>query len=124
MNPTLNESIHYLEVITNGEYFLKSGRPCNKIGRLAKGVLRGFVYGHEGEEITTHFYQEGDMIIGSFIPNVDVSMTIQALEDCELSVANYTEVMSLVNKDPRVTEVVTHEFENLTNSSTPDWSHY
>ena len=100
------ESIHKTEVVKKEDYFLKIGRPCSKIGRLTKGVLRGFVIGASGEEITTHFFQEGDMIIGSFIPNTNASMTIQALEDSEISVASFQEVMSHVNKDTKITELI------------------
>ena len=39
--------------------------------------------------------------------------TIQALEDSELSVANYQEVMANVNKDAEITEVITNEFQKL-----------
>ncbi len=112
-NPSLNESLHSIEFIKNGDSFLEYGKPCTKIGMLKKGVMRGFVYDNEGDEITTHFYQEGDMVVGSYIPNVNISMTIQALEDCELSVANYSEVMSYVNKNQEITDVITREFQKL-----------
>ncbi len=111
--PTINESIHNIECLKNGEIFLGYGRPCTKIGKLTKGVMRGFVYDNDGNEITTHFYQEGDMVIGSYIPNVNTSMAIQALEACEISVANYSEVMSQVNKNQEITEIITHEFQKL-----------
>ena len=111
--PTLNESIHSTEYLKRGEYFLKNGSPCTKIGKITKGVLRGFVYDNDGNEITTHFYQEDDMVIGSYIPNVNTSMTIQALEDSELSVANYSEVMSQVNKNQEITHIITREFQKL-----------
>ncbi len=75
--------------------------------------MRGFVYNKDGDEITTHFYQERDMVVGSYIPDVNISMSIQALEDCEISVANYSEVMSHVNKDPEITEIITREFQKL-----------
>lgn len=112
-NESLSKSIHSTEIIKNGDYFLKTGRPCTKIGRLTKGVLRGFVYDNQGEEITTHFYQDGDMIIGSFIPNNNSSMTIQALENSEISVADFAEVISHVNKDQKITEIITQEFQKL-----------
>lgn len=111
MNSTLNESLHSTEILKRGDFFLKSGEPCTKIGKVTSGVLRGFVYGSEGEEITTHFYQDGDMIIGSYIPNVNLSMSIQALSDCEITVANYAEVMSHVNKDIQITKIITGEFQ-------------
>lgn len=110
---SISESIHETEVVKKEDYFLKIGRPCSKIGRLTKGVLRGFVIGASGEEITTHFFQEDDMVIGSFIPDTNVSMTIQALEDSEISVASFNEVMSHVNKDPKITEIINKEFEKL-----------
>jgi len=110
---TISESIHETEIVKKEAFFIKSGRTCSKIGRLIKGVLRGFVIGSSGEEITTHFFQEGDMIIGSFIPNTNASMNIQALEDSEVSIANFAEVMSHVNKDPRITEIINREFQKL-----------
>lgn len=85
-NSTKNESIHRIELLKKGEFFLKQGKPCTKIGRLTNGVLRGFVYDKDGNEITTHFYQE-EAIIGSYIPNVNTTMAIQALDDCEISIA-------------------------------------
>ncbi|MEM7367732.1 MAG: Crp/Fnr family transcriptional regulator [Bacteroidota bacterium] len=112
-NPTLNESLHSIERVKKGDFFLEYGSACTKIGMLKQGVMRGFVYNEEGEEITTHFYQEGDMIIGSNLPNVQLSMTVQALEDCEISIANYSEVMSYVNKDENITEVITSQFQKL-----------
>ena len=111
--PTINDSIHKTEHVKKGKCFLLIGRPCTKIGRLTSGVLRGFVISTSGEEITTHFFQEGDMVIGSFLPNTNASMTIEAIEDSEISVANFQEVMSHVNKDPRITEIIDHEFQNL-----------
>ena len=111
--PSFNESLHSTETIQRGDFFLENGRPCIQIGMLTKGVMRGFVYDNDDNEITTHFYQEGDMVIGSFIPNVNISMTIEALEDCEISVANYSEVMALVNKNQEITDIITREFEKL-----------
>lgn len=111
--PTLNESLHRTEYLKRGDFFLEYGKPCSKIGMLAKGAMRGFVYDNDGDEITTHFYQEGDMVVGSYIPNVNISMTIQALEDCKISVANYSEVMSQVNKNQEITAIITREFQKL-----------
>ncbi|MEX0287998.1 MAG: Crp/Fnr family transcriptional regulator [Flavobacteriaceae bacterium] len=112
-NPTLSESLHRIETLKNGDFFLKFGRPCTKIGKLSKGVMRGFVYDNDGDEITTHFYQEGDMVVGSYIPNVNMSMNIQALEACELSVANFADIMAQINKDKEITEIITREFQKL-----------
>lgn len=110
-----NESLHTEIKLKSGDQFLKFGKPCKEIGMLHKGIMRGFVYDNEGNEVTTHFYKEGDMIIGSYIPNTNVAMTVEALEDCEISVANYSEVMKNVNKDREITEVITKQFQKLNN---------
>ncbi len=113
MKSEINQSIHKTIAVEQGDFFLKLHAPCTKIGKLIKGVLRGFVYDDDGNEITTHFYQEGAMIIGSYIPNVKTTYAIQALEDCEISVANYSDVMSLVNKNQEITDIVNREFQKL-----------
>lgn len=114
-NEKLNHSLHDTTTLANGAFFLKQGSPCTKIGKIVKGVLRAYIHDQEGLEVTTHFYQEGDMIIASFIPNVNITVTIQALTDVEISVANFSEIMSFVNKDKDITEVINREFEKLNN---------
>lgn len=108
----LVESLHHILSLKKGAYFLECGKQCKQIGRLTKGVLRGFVIDNDGEEITTHFYQEGDMIIGSYIPNVNATMTIEALEDCEISLADYATIMSHVNTNKEITEIITATFKS------------
>ena len=109
----INESLHRDQHLDRGDHFLKQGEACVRIGKLMKGVMRGYVLDQDGNEITTHFYQEGDMVVGSYLPNVPVSMNIQALEDCALSVANYADVMSQVNKNQEITDIITREFHKL-----------
>ncbi|WP_297099522.1 Crp/Fnr family transcriptional regulator [uncultured Draconibacterium sp.] len=109
----LIDSLHDTERLKSGDFFLKEESHCRKIGRLVKGVMRGFVLDVDGNEITTHFYCEGDMVIGSYIPNVQTQMSIQALDDCELSVADYATIMAHVNKDREITKVITEAFEQL-----------
>lgn len=110
---SISQSLHRTEFLERTDFFLEQGKPCIKIGMLLRGILRGFVTDNDGKEVTTHFYQEGDMVVGSFIPNTNLSMTIQALDDCELSVANYSEVMAQVNKNQEITDIITREFQKL-----------
>ncbi|RPH32072.1 MAG: Crp/Fnr family transcriptional regulator [Bacteroidales bacterium] len=109
------ESLHNTIFLKKGETFLEYSNRCTRIGRLTKGVLRGFVVDNDGNEITTHFYQEGDMVIGSYIPNVKAAMTIQALENCSISTADYSTVMSLVNKNQEITDIINLAFQKLNN---------
>ena len=115
LSTKLNESLHNIEYLKKGGFFLKQGKLCTKIGKLTNGVLRGFVYDNDGNDITTHFYQKEDMIIASYMPNVTIAFNIESLTDCEISVANYTEIMSSINKDKELTEVITNEFQKLNN---------
>jgi len=115
LSSKINESLHNNEYLKKGDYFLQQGKLCSKIGKLTKGILRGFVHNNDGNDITTHFYQEGDIIIASYIPNVTIAFTIQSLTDCEISVANYAEIMSWINKDKELTKVITNEFQKLNN---------
>ncbi|GAA4271527.1 Crp/Fnr family transcriptional regulator [Aquimarina gracilis] len=110
---SVNKNIHRTIILKKDDFFIEQGKRCVYIGKLTKGVLRGFEYDIDGNEITTHFYQENDMVVGSFIPNANMAFTIQALEDSELSVANYQEVMANVNKDVEITKVITDEFQKL-----------
>lgn len=84
-----------------------------KIGKVVGGVLRGFAHDTNGLEVTTHFYQEGDMLIGTLVPNTHMTYTIQAMTDCELSVAGFEDVVAQVNKDVQITEVIRREFHKL-----------
>lgn len=107
------ESLHDKEFIKKKDLFLKQGQLLTKIGSVESGVLRGFTVDNDGNEITTHFYQEKDMIFGNFIPNVASSMSIQALEDCTISTANFAEVMSYVNKNQEITIIINRAFHKL-----------
>jgi len=110
---TISQSLHATILLSSSDYFIKIGKPCTQIGKLIKGVMRGYVYDNNGNEITTHFFQEDDMIIGSYIPNTNVAMTVEALDDCEISVADYSDLMENVNKDHEITEIITKEFQKL-----------
>ena len=51
------------------------------------------------------------MIIGSYMPQINVAMTIESITQCEVSIANYNEVMSHINKDMALTKIITKAFE-------------
>lgn len=108
-----NENLHTNQELKKGEYFVTQGQQNYKIGKLLKGVLRGFTLNNEGEEITTHFFIENDLISGNYIPNIPATMNIQALEDCYISVASYKAVFSYVNTDTELTNVFLEHFRKL-----------
>ena len=109
----INESLHIELGLRKGDFFVKSGQQNYRIGKILKGVLRGFTINDEGEEITTHFFMENDIISGNYIPKIPATMNIHALEDCLISVANYKEVFSYVNADNELTNVILSNFQKL-----------
>lgn len=109
----INESLHSELVLKKGEFFVKNGQQNYKIGKLLKGILRGYTLNNEGEEITTHFYVENDLVSGNYIPDIPATINVQALEDCILSVANYKEVLLHVNSDKNLTEIILANFQKL-----------
>jgi len=67
------------------DYFLKEGQVCNKIGFLAKGMVRHF-YVDADEETTRWVSLEGDFFISlaSFITNQPSSHHLQAIAPSEV----------------------------------------
>ena len=109
----VNESLHRELTIRKGDFFVQQGQPNYRIGKLSHGVLRGFTINNDGDEITTHFFVEDDLVSGNYIPNIPATMTIQALENCRLSVANYKDVFSYVNTDSDLTKIILSNFQKL-----------
>ena len=109
----INQSLHTDLEIRKGDFFVKNGQQNYRIGKILKGVLRGFTINNEGEEITTHFFVENDLVSGNYIPNIPSTIDIQALADCFISVANYKEVFSRVNTDTDLTNVILSNFQKL-----------
>lgn len=107
------ESLHETIIIKKGDFFVKEGQKNKKIGRILSGVMRGYVIDEDGNEITTHFYQEKDMVLASYIPNVTSPLNVQALETTTLSIGNFSEIMSYVNKNEKITNIITTAFHKL-----------
>lgn len=109
----ISDSLHSDLNLKKGEFFVKNGQQSYQIGQVTSGVLRGFTLNNDGEEITTHFFQEKDLVSGNYMPKLPATMNIQALEDCTLSVANYRDVFSYVNKDMEITSIINQHFQRL-----------
>jgi len=109
----INESLHKDIKIKKGEFFIKKDQQNYRIGQCLKGVLRGFAQNNEGDEITTHFFVENDLVSGNYIPNIPATINIQALENCLISVANYKEIFYYVNTDKELTNIILANFQKL-----------
>lgn len=107
------ESLHQTIMIEKGDFFVKAGQLNRRLGYILKGTVRGFVYDENGNEVTTHFYHEEDLISGNFIPNVNSTVNLHALEDCSISVGDFSLVMSYVNKNKEITEIINRAFHKM-----------
>jgi len=66
------------------EYLLQEGKTENHYWFLESGIVRSFVNDTHGNDITTNFYAQGDIVIdwSSFFLRNPTRENIQALTDC------------------------------------------
>ncbi len=89
----------YTVKIKKNEYFIYKGHINKKLGIIKKGILRGFTTDENGNEISSCFYKENDIVSGNVAPNIPSSVNIKAIEDCIVAVADFENTMSLIMKD-------------------------
>jgi len=67
------------------DYFLEQGKTANHYWFVENGFARSFVIDTQGNDITTHFYSKGDIVIdwSSFFLRNPTRENIQALTDCD-----------------------------------------
>jgi len=102
-------SLFKLTTIKKGEYFLKTGKRCDKLSFVQSGLLRIFVTTGD-KEVTQWISTKGYFVtdLSSFVFEKPARWTIQALTDSELytiSTADYKKIGNLVPK--------WHELEKL-----------
>lgn len=79
--------------VPRGEHFITAGAVCRHMFILNKGVVRGYI--RDGKrEVTTWITAEGEMVtsISSFFTQNPSQESIQALEDCEVTVFQFDTV--------------------------------
>jgi CRP-like cAMP-binding protein len=73
--------------LSKGDYFLKPGRHCDRLGFVQSGIIREFVE-IGGREVTKWVSTKGYFVVdlSSFVFGQPSRWNIQALSDCELYV--------------------------------------
>ncbi|WP_107038249.1 Crp/Fnr family transcriptional regulator [Brumimicrobium mesophilum] len=71
--------------LKKGESFLEAGSDSNSYFILTKGLMRSYVISHDGEEITTNFFSNNDIVIevSSLFQRIKSQENIEAITDCE-----------------------------------------
>ena len=85
------------ESINSKSYFLKEGNISNRLGVIKTGLFRSFIYDDNRNEITTHFFLPGTVVISieSFNNKIPATENIIAIEDCELLVISSEKMREL-----------------------------
>ncbi|MBT31188.1 MAG: Crp/Fnr family transcriptional regulator [Thalassobius sp.] len=67
-----------------GEYLLQEGKTANFYWFVESGFIRSFAVDTEGNDVSTNFYTEADIVIDwpSFFMRTSTKENIQALTDC------------------------------------------
>lgn len=77
-------ALHKKVVYNKGDFYLTRGDRPDDYLILESGLMRSFVYDFDGNEITTHFFTEKELVIEvlSLFKRIPTEESIQALTDC------------------------------------------
>ena len=92
--------------LTKNDYFLKTGRYCDKLGFVQTGIIREFVI-HNDKEVTKWISTSGYFVVdlSSFVFQQTARWNIQALTDCELFVINQKDYQQIGEAIPKWAEL-------------------
>jgi CRP-like cAMP-binding protein len=67
-----------------GNFILTENQIANEYFIIERGLMRSFVYDYDGEDITTNFFSENEILIevSSLFQRIPTKENIQALTDC------------------------------------------
>lgn len=90
-----------IKTIPKKEFLVQKGQKTTQIGFLLSGSFRVF-YDKDGEEWTTYFCFENSLVAAymSCITGQPSTLSIQALEDCQLLVFEYQTLTDLYQQFP------------------------
>lgn len=89
------------QIVKKGTLILEAEVTCRELYFVNRGTARTFAYTSE-REVTSWFYPEGNFLTSwySFLQQQPGFEQIQALEECEMEVISYTNLMALYNEYP------------------------
>ena len=88
--------------LKKGEFLLQEKNISDDYFYLEKGLMRTFVLDLEGDEITTNFFTENNIVfeVTSFFNRIPSESNIQAITDCNGFRICYRELNMLFHKKP------------------------
>jgi len=104
------EALHPIfseKTLLKGEFFIEENQVATQIGFLQEGVIRAFYRSREGVEYNKHFFVSPCFIGGyaSLITGVPNQIIQQALSDCRILTANFSNFTDLYKEHPDIERV-------------------
>lgn len=99
-------SLFKLVTLKKGDFFLKTGRLCDKLGFVQSGIIREFVV-LEDKEVTKWISTKGYFVVdlASFVFDKSARWNIQALTDCEIYIIDKKDYQRIGDVVPRWMEL-------------------
>jgi CRP-like cAMP-binding protein len=97
---------HEKVFFSKGDYILKEGKTANEYYILVKGMARSFVNDFNGNEVTTNFFVEGEIVIevSSIFQRIPTQENIVCISDCECWKMDFEIFQNLFHKIPNLAE--------------------
>ncbi len=95
------ENVMQVTFLKKNNFFLKENEICKSIGFIEHGSMRLF-YETPEKEVCNDFFFENSLVgsIASFITQTPSIVNIAPVENCELLLFEYADVMALIQKFP------------------------
>ena len=89
-----------------GDFILEEGKTANEYLILEKGLARSFVNDFNGNEVTTHFFVENEIIIevSSLFQRIPTQENIVCITDCECQKIDFDTFQELYHKIQNLSE--------------------
>lgn len=97
---------HEKVVFQKGHIILEEGKTANEYYILEKGLARSFVNDFSGNEVTTNFFADNEIIIevSSLFQRIPTQENIVCITDCECWRLSYDTFQELFHKIPNLRE--------------------
>jgi CRP-like cAMP-binding protein len=97
---------HKKVFFSKGDFILKEGKTANEYYILEKGMARSFVNDFNGNEVTTNFFVEGEIVIevSSIFQRIPTQENIVCISDCECLKMDFEIFQNLFHKIPNLAE--------------------
>lgn len=96
-NYTSLAAAHQKITFNKGDFYLKSGEVAQSYLIVEKGLFRSFVHDYNGNDITTGFFSQNELVIevASLFQRTPAQESIQALTDCECLAIDFENFQTL-----------------------------